>query len=68
RIGHAIANVEQNIRNQHVELGMTPPCEFVPSGIFPDDKHSRETQHIRRQGLSPFRIHHLFLTKNATSN
>jgi len=68
RVAHAIANVEQNIRNQHVELGMTPPGELLPSSIFPDDEHARETQHIRRQGLSPFRIHHLFLAMNATSN
>jgi hypothetical protein len=68
RVAHAIANVELNVRNHRVELGMTPPGELLPSSIFPDDEHARETQHIRRQGPSPFRIHHLFLTKNATTN
>jgi hypothetical protein len=44
RVAHAIANVEQNIRNQHVELGMTPPGELLPSRIFPDDEHARGTK------------------------
>ncbi len=68
RVAQAIANVERNIRNQHVELGMSPSGEFFQSTIFTDDEHARATQHTRRQGLSPFRIHHLFMTKNATSN
>ncbi|HVR38219.1 MAG TPA: hypothetical protein VMU84_03935 [Thermoanaerobaculia bacterium] len=68
RVAHAIANVEQNIRNQHVELGMTPPGELLRSTIIPDDDRARETQHTRRSDCSSFRIHHLFMTKSGATN
>lgn len=64
RVSHAIGNVEQNIRNRHVELGMTAPGELLASTILTGDPRARETHHIRRHDPAPFRIHHLFMTKN----
>ena len=64
RVSHAIGNVEQNIRNQHVELGMAPPGELLASTILTGDPRARETHHVRRHDSGPFRIHHLFVTKN----
>lgn len=63
RVMHAIANVMQNIRNQHVDLGMTPPGELLISTILTADPRARETYHTRQHDPAQFRIHHLFMTK-----
>lgn len=68
RIAHAIANVEQNIRNQHVELGMAPPGELLASSILTGDPRARETHHTRRHDPSPFHLHHLFMAKAVSAN
>lgn len=64
RVSHAIANVEQNVRNQHVDLGMDPPGELLASTILLNNARARETRHRRRYNSSPFSIHHLFVTKS----
>ena len=65
RVSNAIANIAQNVRNQHVDLGMEPPGELLSSTILPDNDHARETRHRRRHDSSPFLIHHLFVSKSA---
>jgi hypothetical protein len=68
RVPHAIANVAQNIRNQHVDLGITPPGELLMSTILSGETRARETHHTRRHDPSPFRIHHLFMTKTTSAS
>lgn len=63
QISRAIANVEQNIRNHHVQLGMTAPGELLASAILRGDSRARETHHARRHDPARFRLHHLFMTK-----
>jgi hypothetical protein len=62
-ISRAIANVEQNIRKHHVDLGMAAPGELLASAILPDDFRARETHHSRRHGPKTFRLNHLFMKK-----
>jgi hypothetical protein len=68
RVPHAIANVAQNIRNRHLDLGMTPPGELLTSTILTGEPRARETHHTRRHDSSSFRIHHLFMTKKVSAN
>lgn len=60
-VADALANVERNIRNQHVDLGMDPPGAVLVSSIRPSDERVRETHHRRSHDPSLFRIHHLFV-------
>jgi hypothetical protein len=60
-VNGAMANVEENIRNRHAELGMEPPGAFLDSGVRPDDSRVRETRHHRTHDPQLFRIHHLFM-------
>ncbi len=57
----AMANVEENIRNRHAELGMQSPGSLGPSSIRQHDPFARETRHRRQQQKRLFRLHHLFL-------
>lgn len=68
RVPRAIARVEQNIRSQHIELGMTPPGDFLMSTILAGDPRARETHHTRRHDATLFRIHHLFMTKAVSAH
>lgn len=60
-IVRAMINVESNLANQHVRLGMTAPGRFKTSMILPADSRVRETHHRRPHETSLFRIHHLFM-------
>ena len=60
-VSGATSNVEDNIRQRHKELCMTPPGAFVPSTILKADVRARETHHQRAHETNLFRIHHLFM-------
>jgi hypothetical protein len=62
-ISSAIQNVENNIQNNHQELGMLPPGSFQPSTVLEKDARARETHHKRVHDNSPFCIHHLFMAR-----
>jgi hypothetical protein len=68
QIARAITNVEQNIRNQHVELGMSATGDLLASAILSADSRARETHHTRRHDPTAFRLNHLFLTKSVALN
>ena len=57
----AITNVESNVQNHHVTLGMEPPGLLHQSSIITGLSTARESLHRRAQGPTPFRIHHLFV-------
>ncbi len=60
-VSGATSNVEDNIRQRHKELCMTPPGAFVTSTILKGDARARETHHQRAHETNLFRIHHLFM-------
>ncbi len=60
-VNGAINNVETNLRNHCLALGMEPPGGFEPSSIFPEDQRARETHHRRPNDTVRFSIHHLFM-------
>jgi hypothetical protein len=60
-VAGAIQNVEDNIRNQHQDLGMEPPGVLRPSAILRECPTARETDHQRVTGPTPFRVHHVFV-------
>jgi len=57
----AITNVEANVQNHHVVLGMEPPGLLQKSSIITGFPNARESSHRRASGPTPFRIHHLFV-------
>lgn len=61
KVPEAISSVEENIKQRHKELCMTPPGSFQPSSVMPADDRARETHHQRAHEKSRFRIHHLFM-------
>jgi len=63
-VSRATANVENNIKIQHVSLCMKPPGTLLPSAILDGDTRARETHHQRTPELTLFRIHHLFMSGN----
>lgn len=60
-VPQAIANVENNLRERQVDLGMEPPGEFVPSTVLPEDERAKETRHRRGLHTEQFLLHHLFM-------
>lgn len=65
-IDRAISNVENNIRNRRSELRMDKNGGFLASTIRPDDPRTKETRHRRTHEKAVFRIHHLFVSGQAT--
>jgi len=64
-VAHAIANVESNLRTQHVVLCMAAPGVFQPSSVLPKDSRVKETHHRRAHDTILFRIHHVFVARLA---
>lgn len=60
RVPDAMSNVEDNIRERHKELCMSPPGAFQASAVTADPR-ARETHHQRAHETGLFRIHHLFV-------
>jgi hypothetical protein len=61
----AITNVESNVRQQYVTLGMEAPGTLRPSSVVPSLSMARESLHSRIHGPTPFRTHHLFMDAQA---
>lgn len=57
----AISNVEANIQQRRVMLGMASPGSLSLSSVLPSDARARETKHQRAQSTTLFSIHHLFM-------
>ena len=62
-VDRAIANVEGNLRTQHVVLCMAAPGTFQPSSIISNDSRIRETHHCRTHDTVQFLIHHTFVAR-----
>jgi hypothetical protein len=60
-ITHAMTNVRNNIRKQHVALCMTPPGAFLRSTALHGETRARETHHNRAHETGLFHIHHIFV-------
>jgi hypothetical protein len=58
-IDRAMKNVWNNILSNHKFLGMDSPGDWIDSRLHPNTK---ETQHRRNVGVSPFCIYHLFVS------
>lgn len=66
-VARAIANIEGNLRSQHVVLRMAAPGAFQSSSIVPNDSRFWETHHQRVQDTILFQIHHVFVLRNINS-
>jgi hypothetical protein len=62
-VARAIANIEGNIRTQHVVLCMAAPGVFQTSSVLPRDSRVRESHHQRAHETPLFRIHHVFVAR-----
>lgn len=60
-IGRAMVNVLDNIRRQHLTLGMEPPGDWVESTHRQGDPHAKVTFHKRTQTPIHFELQHLFV-------
>jgi hypothetical protein len=60
-VARAMANVLDNIRRQHVGLGMDAPGDWVESRHRARDPHARETAHRRLHTPVRFQLQHLFV-------
>jgi hypothetical protein len=59
----AIRNIENNLRERHVALGMEPPGGFQSSSIMIGDPRVMETRHRRDHEAGPFCLHHVFMAR-----
>lgn len=66
-VAGAIANVESNVKSQHVTLRMTPPGTLDVSSVLTGVPTARESQHSRAGESVRFRIHHLFMNAQAVA-
>jgi hypothetical protein len=60
-VAGAIANVESNVKSQHVSLRMDSPGILHPSSVLTCKSIARESLHSRTDESSQFRIHHMFM-------
>jgi hypothetical protein len=61
-ITRAMVNVLDNIRRQHVILGMNPPGDWSESPHRVGDARAKETAHRRSHTHTRFQLQHLFVT------
>jgi hypothetical protein len=58
----AMANVLDNIRRQHVPLGMDAPGDWIESPHRMGDPQAKQTTHRRTHTPTRFQLQHLFVT------
>jgi hypothetical protein len=63
----AIANVESNVKTQHVSLCMESPGTLHPSSVLAEVFTARESLHSRAGESIQFHIHHLFMNAHAAT-
>jgi hypothetical protein len=66
-VAAAIANVESNVKSQHVSLCMDPPGALHSSSVLTEISATRESLHSRAGESTQFRIHHLFMDASAST-
>ena len=60
-VAGAIANVESNVKRQHVSLCMEPPGALSVSSVLTSVPTARQSLHSRTGESTQFQIHHLFV-------
>ncbi len=67
-VSRAMTNVLENIRRQHVSLGMDAPGDWIESPHRVGDPQAKETGHRRPHTDTRFHLQHLFVTALAAES